>query len=374
MSVTKSKKYLGVYRVDGKKGTSFGIDYIHPQTGARVRKVLKDATSEVAAFEARSIEIADAKRGAFNKAYGIRDGRRPILFQDMADLYLNNWSAQNKDHRTDNVRIGILNDFFQGKLLSDITPFMVEKFKSAKAKEVSKSTVNKYLSLGSQVFQKAKLWGKFNGINPFLEVARYRVPKAKKPGCLTPEQVGAIMGEIKHPVKRAMVEFAYNTGWRISEITGLKWSEVDMKRGTAWVVDPKNRNTVQIELSDRAVEILRDQDQRGDHVFCMLNGKPFKTGLHGGFIKATKRAGVDLPPRRAWHILRRTWATLFLQNGGDVETLRVLGNWRDYSMPMWYAEAGNADHKREILNRIPRPDGRNLTEISKTAQIISINN
>ncbi|WP_054032359.1 tyrosine-type recombinase/integrase [Desulfatitalea tepidiphila] len=371
MSVTKSKKYPGVYRVDGKKGVSYGIDYIHPQSGARVRKILKDATSEQSAFDARSIEIADAKRGAFNKAYSIHDGRRPVLFEDAADTYLENWSKENKDKRTDKGRIGILKEFFKGKLLSDITPFMVEKFKIAKGKEVSKNTVNKYLSLGSQIYQKAKLWGKFNGINPFLEVSRYRIARPKKPGCLTPEQVGAIMAEMKHPVKRDMIEFAYNTGWRISEITGLKWSDVDLERGTAWVIDPKNRNTVEIELSDRAMEIIRGQDRRGEHVFCMLNGNPFKTGLHGGFIEAAKRAGVDLPPRRAWHILRRTWASMFLQNGGDVETLRVLGNWRDYSMPMWYAEAAGADHKRKILNQIPRPDGRKMAEMDEPAQVSS---
>jgi integrase len=174
--------------------------------------------------------------------------------------------------------------------------------------------------------------------------------------------VGAIMAEITHSVKRDMVEFAYNTGWRISEITGLKWSSVDIERGCAWVIDPKNGNSVELELSDRAVEIIAGQDRRGEHVFCMLNGKPFKTGLHGGFIEAAKRAGVDLPPRRAWHILRRTWATMFLQNGGDVETLRVLGNWRDYSMPMWYAEAAGAEHKRKILNQLPKPGSSKIVE------------
>ena len=363
MTTIKSKKYHGVYRRDGKTGVSFGIDYTHPQTGARVRKMLKDATSEQAAFEARSIEIADAKRGAFNKAYGIHDGRRPFLFEDMADLYIENWSKGNKDVRTDRGRIRILKDHFKGKLLSDITPFMVEKFKIDRANEVSKNTVNKYLSLGSQIYEKAKLWDKFCGINPFIEVSRYRIKRGKKPGCLTPEQVGAIMAEIKHPVKRDMVEFAYNTGWRIGEITSLCWDDIDIDRGCAWVVDPKNSNTVEIKLSDRAVEIIKAQPKRSDYVFCMLNGKRFKTGLHEGFIQAAKRARVELPPRRAWHILRRTWASMFLQNGGDVESLRQLGNWRDYSMPMWYAEAANGNVMRSILNRIPHPVNENETKV-----------
>jgi len=68
----KSKKYPGVYTVEGKRGISYGIDYIHPLTGQRVRKILKNATSEAGADKIRSIEIADAARGAVNKAYGLK--------------------------------------------------------------------------------------------------------------------------------------------------------------------------------------------------------------------------------------------------------------------------------------------------------------
>jgi hypothetical protein len=66
---TKNKKHPGVFTVRGKKGLSYGIDYIHPQTGQRIRKIVK-ADSEIGAAEIRAIEIADAKRGVINKAYG----------------------------------------------------------------------------------------------------------------------------------------------------------------------------------------------------------------------------------------------------------------------------------------------------------------
>lgn len=362
MAWIRSKKYTGVFRIDGKRGTSYGIDYVNPATGQRVRRVIKGAKSEARAFEARSIEIADAKRGVFNKAYGIQD-RRPVLFESMVKLYLTQWSAENKHHYTDACRANVLTGFFHGKLMSDITPFMVEKFKSTQAKRVSKNTVNKYLSLGSQVFIKAKLWNKYSGINPFLEVSRYKIKKGKKPGYLEPGQVAAIMAEIKNDTKRAMVEYAFNTGWRISEMTGLKWDDVDIDNSKAWIVDPKNSNTVEIQLNDRATEIIKNQPRCGDYVFGKKNGDRFRTGISGVFREAAKRAGVYLPPRRAWHILRRTWASMFLQNGGDVETLRQLGNWKDFSMPMWYAGEANTEHKKKILNRIPKLDGKNMSKV-----------
>jgi integrase len=48
------------------------------------------------------------------------------------------------------------------------------------------------------------------------------------------------MNEIKHPVKSDMVEFAFDTGWRINEITSLRWEDVEPKTGSAWQADPKN--------------------------------------------------------------------------------------------------------------------------------------
>lgn len=62
---------------------------------------------------------------------------------------------------------------------------------------------------------------------------------------------------------------------------------------------------------------------------------------------------------------------MFLQNGGDVETLRQLGNWKDFSMPMWYADAAGREHKKKILNRIPR---LNVEKMSKKSKVIKLSN
>jgi integrase len=365
----KSEKFVGIYTVTGKTGVSYGINYAHPLTGARVRKIIKGCTSEEEAYNLRSIEIADAHRGALDKAYGRVSKRKAYPFEDMIDLYLE-WSKDNKrSYPTDKQRASSLRKFFNRKLMTDITPFMIEKFKSVRSKKVTKNTVNKYLILGSQIFQKAIEWDKYSGPNPFHHVTRYKIRKGKKPGSLTPGQVKAIMDEIKHPVKKDMVEFDFNTGWRISEIINLKWKDVNLKKGLAWIADPKNAEPVEIELNDVAAKIISRQTRRSEYVFCHLNGKRFKTGLFKIIKSAADRAGVPLPPRKAWHILRRTWASVMLQEGCDVETLRVLGNWKDYSMPMWYADAGNSEHKRKILNRIPKLKDRKKTGIIKVVKL-----
>lgn len=117
----KSKNYPGVYSITCKKGCSHGIDYVHRQTGQRVRKILK-AKTEAEADDLRSIEIADAQRGAMNKTYGIKAQGKPLLFDTALDEYLK-WSRENKKSwATDGYRAGGLRKKLAGKLVSDITP------------------------------------------------------------------------------------------------------------------------------------------------------------------------------------------------------------------------------------------------------------
>ena len=186
----------------------------------------------------------------------------------LCGLYLK-WSRENKvSWETDEHRVKPLKKAFKGKLMSDINPFVIEKYKVARSKVVGKVTVNKDLIIGNQIFKKAIEWGKYNGENPFLKVNKFKIKKGKKPGSLTPEDVQAIMDEISHPVKRDMVEFDFNTGWRISEIRKLKWEDVDLKNGKAWIVDPKNGESVEVELNDEAIKVIFRQKRRSEYVFC----------------------------------------------------------------------------------------------------------
>jgi hypothetical protein len=111
----KGNKYPGVFTVKGKNGVSYGIDYVHPMTSQRIRKILKVANSEAEANTLRSIEIADAKRGAINKAYGIKDKVKAVSFEDMVDEYLK-WSKGNKKSwKTDEHRAKSLKKKLRGK-------------------------------------------------------------------------------------------------------------------------------------------------------------------------------------------------------------------------------------------------------------------
>jgi integrase len=166
-----------------------------------------------------------------------------------------------------------------------------------------------------------------------------------------------------------MVEFAFNSGWRIGEIVRLRWQDVNLEKGLAWIVDPKNQENLEVPLNDAAIELIRRQERRSEYFFCHLNGKPFKTFLYGTMWAAFKRAGVELPQNKAWHIFRRTFAFMFLQAWGDVESLRAQRNWKGFSIPMWYANPTSIDQRLEIMNRFPKVNDRNMPETGEGVPI-----
>ena len=149
-----------------------------------------------------------------------------------------------------------------------------------------------------------------------------------------------------------MALFAFYEGWRISEIRRLKRADVDLKAGCAYVLQ-KNGELSRKVLRQVSLDIIRRQPENGDYVFHKGNGKPFVTGMHDCIRAAAERAGVKLPPRKRWHLLRYTWATMMLQAGADVRTLQAEGDWKDATMPLHYAQAMRDHERRAFKETLP---------------------
>lgn len=351
----RSTKYRGVYIIEGKLNTSYLIDYTHPGTGARIRKVVP-ANSEKQAADLRAIELTDARRGAVNKAYGIKGQCSPLLFTDALDKYLEYSRENKKSWQLDEYKAGILKKYFIGFTMGDITIYLVEQYKSFRAKQVQKKTVNHELILGRQTYKKVTDWGLYDGENPFAQVPNFKTSKAQKPGYLTADEASAIISHIIRPVQRDMAQFAFYEGWRISEIRALKRKDVDLERKVAIIRDPKNGQPAQMLLRDETCKIIQRQIKHGEYVFHKGNGEPFRTCLNGCLRNAAQRAGIPLPPGKLWHLFRHTWATMMLRAGADIPTLQAMGNWKDPTMPLHYAQSMREVERRALIGTLPTLD------------------
>ena len=80
-------------------------------------------------------------------------------------------------------------------------------------------------------------------------------------------------------------------------------------------------------------------------------GKLFQS-CYSAFRSSINRSGIDLPSGQLSHVLRHTFASHFMMNGGNILVLqRVLGH-SDIKMTMRYAHLA-PDHLEEVLRLNP---------------------
>jgi len=146
----------------------------------------------------------------------------------------------------------------------------------------------------------------------------------------------------------ALLGVALDCGLRLSELTGLRDEDVCWEDTTVRVVSGKAGRERLVPVGRRARRLLgqwvrRRGDTPGGLVFPTRQGGRL---AHRQIQRMVKRcaalAGLD--PRRAHpHALRHSFATLYLRNGGDVESLRRCLGHRTHAMTARYVALQTAD-------------------------------
>lgn len=182
---------------------------------------------------------------------------------------------------------------------------------------------------------------------PYNPAANCKLPpKEKKEMQIIPvEKLGAYLQAAKEHGVLPVFYLELTTALRRGELLVLLWTDLNIKekcltvsksvtrgRGGLRVTEPKTQNSVQtVCIDDEAVRLL--VEDRKNHPFSpYLFPSPVTGGMYGpdcvGRIhqKLLKRAGIEEHVR--FHDLRRTFATLALQNGVDPKTVSgMLGHY-----------------------------------------------
>jgi integrase len=211
--------------------------------------------------------------------------------------------------------------------------------KDPEADLVSPATVNRELRYVRHLLKKAKRW---KIINDVPEIPFVRVPE-KLPTFVPPEHFAAIYqacGLAKRPKRvpnvsaadwwRAIIVFAYMTGWRIGSILKLEWENVDLVNGTAFspAKANKGRRDVLVTLHPLVVEHLAAiKGNFSTRVFPWPHTRRALWTVFGEIQESTKlpdgsalpRGGKD-GRRYGFHDLRRGFATM---NAGQMDLFEL---------------------------------------------------
>jgi integrase len=263
-------------------------------------------------------------------------GRQPgggedrVTFKDLAADYLRDY-AVNKRRSTfaAGIRVDHLRDFFgdvarAGGITTDRIRLYVEH---RQAEGAGNATINRETSALGRMFRLALQARKLQSV-PYI-------PKLQEPpprqGFLEPAEFEAILPHLPGDLQDVF-SFAYNSGWRKSEILSLEWRDVDVE-GEIIRLRPdnsKNREPRLLPLSEPIRQVIaRRLELRTlacPYVFHRFGGKPIKN-LDGAWRKAREAAGC---PDKLLHDCRRTAARSLIRAGvGRDVARRITGHKTD---------------------------------------------
>lgn len=211
---------------------------------------------------------------------------------------------------------------------------------------VSPATVNRMLEIIRAILRKAyKEWGWLHTV----PAIRMRKIDNKRIRWLTYKEANNLLTELP-PHLQDMASFTLCTGLRESNVTHLKWKDVDLNRKHTLVHpdESKTKKAIPVPLNQQALEILnRQKGKNSEYVFTYKRNPVTRCNNHA-WRKALKRAGIE---DFRWHDLRHTWASWHVQNGTSLHELQQLGGWSNYETVLRYAHL-SGQHLQHAAEKI----------------------
>jgi len=199
--------------------------------------------------------------------------------------------------------------------------------------------------------------------NPMLDLEGPRRMRSL-PASLSSRQVEALLaapdGNSWIDVRdRAMLETLYASGIRVSELTGLERSGVNLRQGIVRVVGKGDRERL-VPLGEAAIAAmekwLRIWPQRkpqGEWLFLSRSGRQLSRQAVWNRMKTLAvRAGIDEPVHP--HRLRHSFATHLLDNGANLRVVQMLLGHSDLSTTQIYTQVSRARLKSIHRQHHPR--------------------
>ena len=165
----------------------------------------------------------------------------------------------------------------------------IAAYRDDRLKEASANTVRHELSILSHLYTIAtKEWSIAGLVNPVRQIRMPKMPAGRERRLL-PEEEKALLeacesygGDLPH-----LVRFAVETGMRRSELVGMTWNMVDLRKRTVTLPETKNGEKRVVPLSAEALRILSGLTRRLDRRIWEMT-KP--DSVTQAFIRALARA------------------------------------------------------------------------------------
>jgi integrase/recombinase XerD len=245
---------------------------------------------------------------------------------------------------------------------TDVEAFLAAQFQS-KAKIAS---INRRLSTLRRFYRLQAAQATI-AADPTLRVKSPKLPRSL-PRNLSEDQVAALLGapDTETPLglrDRAMLETLYATGLRVSELVGLKLSQVSLDMGVVRVLGKGNKERL-VPLGEEAIDWLKRYcttaraelggDAKAEAVFVTARRGPMSRQAFWQLIKRHAATAGIARTALSPHTLRHAFATHLLNHGADLRVVQLLLGHSDITTTTIYTHVARERLKQLHHRHHPR--------------------
>lgn len=234
---------------------------------------------------------------------------------------------------------------------TQFTQYREKRLKSG----VSPNTVNHEHAYLRAVFNELIRSGEWKLPNPLANLRKLKIDETEL-SYLSAEDIQKLFAELsvsKNPDVALVAEICLVTGARWSEAEELTATHV--KQGRITFTGTKSGK-------NRSIPIDQNLQQR------IITGRPKRGRLfrnsYEAFRSAMDRSKIELPAGQCSHVLRHTFASHFVMNGGNILTLQKILGHADIKMTLRYAHLAQ-DHLDDALKYNPLANIDTLSTLRK---------
>lgn len=215
------------------------------------------------------------------------------------------------------------------------------------AEGVSRNTINREHAYLRAVFNELIRLGFWTADNPLARLRQFKIAE-RELSYLTDSEIRALLAALEKRTDRdalLITKLCLASAARWNEAESLRISQIHS--GMIHFTQTKTDKNRSIPIDDALAEEVREFYKANNPD---ASGRIFKSSV-GAFRMAVKESGIELLPGQLTHVLRHTFASHFMMNGGNILALqKVLGH-SSLQTTMIYAHL-SPDHLQEakLLN------------------------
>jgi integrase len=275
-------------------------------------------------------------------------------FADFAKEYVEMYAkgtAKKRSWRRDEFCLSRLKAFFGRRRLSQISLLLIEKYRLERNAQVAPSTVSLEVGCLKTLLRVALDWNKLASF-PLKKIVLEKVNNTRN-RVLDRDEEARLMEHAVGRLKPMMI-LALNTGMRRGEILQLRREHVNFQSRiiTIPIENSKSKKARPVPMNEVTLDLIRKLAPAAGFIFHKRSGERY-SDVSAAFKTACRRALVK---NCRFHDLRHTFATRFIEAGGDVVLLsKILGHSTISLTYNRYCHPSNDAMLRAVENMAKKP-------------------